>query len=137
MHIPLSILMALVVLTGLFLFLLGCGFAYIPSCRRFAPLCQFMCLGLILGCMAGLMGEFGYDFIEKWLSRNLPIRPLARLIDLVYDGGYARYLGTLCGAAAAIWFWYIRPQKLMPYPANSPLKTDPRGRSFSLRGFAV
>jgi hypothetical protein len=102
----------LIVLIGLGLVLLSYLFDAIKPCRPFAPLCRFICLGIIVGCAAGLIGEFAYDFIERWLSRNLPIRSVARLIDVVFGFGYARYLGLLAGAAAAIWFWYTRPEQL-------------------------
>ena len=102
----------LVPLIGVVLVLLGYLFDGIKPCRRFAPLCRFMCLGIILGCTAGLLGEFAYDFVERWLFRNLPVRAVTRLIGVVFDLGYARYLGILYGAAAAIWFWYMRAEKL-------------------------
>jgi len=100
---------------GLVLLSLGYLFDTIKPCRRFAPLCRFMCLGIILGCTAGLAGEFAYDFIERWLFRNLPFRTVANLIDVVFDLGYARYLGALSGAAAAIWFWWIRPENVRTF----------------------
>lgn len=92
---------------GLILVLLGHLFEAIKPCRRFAPLCRFICLGIILGCTAGLAGEFAYDFVERWLFQNIPIPSVLTLIDIVFDLGYARYLGAFAGAAGAIWVWWV------------------------------
>jgi H+/Cl- antiporter ClcA len=100
----------IVALLALILLLLRLVFDCIKPCARFAPLCHFLCLGIILGCVAGLTGEFAYDFIERWLFRNLPSPSLARLIDVIFDLGYARYLGIISGAAAAVWIWNVRPK---------------------------
>jgi|SRR5688572_1198029 len=102
----------LVPMIGVVLVLLGYVFEGIKPCRRFAPLCRFMCIGIIVGCTAGLFGEFVYDFVERWLFRNVPIRSVMRLIDVVFDLGYARYLGIVAGAVGAIWFWYVRSEAL-------------------------
>ena len=72
---------------GLVLVLLGYIFDHTKSCRRFAPLCRFLCLGIILGCAVGLIGEFIYDFIERWLFQTLPVRAVTRAIDVVFDQG--------------------------------------------------
>jgi len=61
----------LISLIGLVLVLLGYLFDAIKPCRRFAPLCRFLCLGIIVG----LLGEFTYDSIERWLSQNLLSSP--------------------------------------------------------------
>lgn len=104
-HISVS----LVLIIALFFILLGRVLNCIPSCRRFASLSHFISLGVIVGCTAGVVGEFGYDFIERWLFRTVPIRSLTNFIDSVFDGGYAPLLGMISGAAAGIWFWYDRP----------------------------
>ena len=92
-------------LLGVILLLFAVVFNCTKSCVRYGSLCRLLCLGIIAGCAAGLVGEFLYDFVERWLFRNVPSRSLMRLIDVIFDGGYAKILGALSGAAAAVWFW--------------------------------
>lgn len=95
----------IVPLLGVILLLLGIAFNCSKSCVRYASLCRLLCLGIVAGCAAGLFGEYLYDFVERWLGRNVPVRSLTRMIDAIFNHGYARILGALSGAAAAVWFW--------------------------------
>jgi glycerol uptake facilitator-like aquaporin len=96
----------IVTVLGLVLLLLALVFDCIKPCRTYAPLCRFLCLGIILGCVAGLAGEFAYDFVERWLFQNVPSRSIMNFVDAIFDHGYPRILGSLAGAAAAVWFWH-------------------------------
>ena len=97
------------------LLLLGVIFNCIKPCARLASLCQFLCLGIIVGCAAGVIGEFAYDFVERWLLRVLPGRSLVRLIDVIWDAGYGRYLGMILGAGVALWFWSVQQSGKTPH----------------------
>ena len=105
MNHPLLTPFFIVPMLGLVLLLLGAVFDCSKRCVEYAPLCRFLCLGIIVGCGGGLLGEFAYDFVERWLFQNVPSRSLMTLVDSIFDKGYARILGTLAGAAAAVWFW--------------------------------
>ena len=104
-HALLTPLFSVTVL-GLVLLLLGLVFDCAKPCRRYVSLCRLLCLGIILGCAAGLIGEITYDFVERWLFQNVPSRSLMTLVDNIFDQGYAKILGALSGAAGAVWFWW-------------------------------
>jgi hypothetical protein len=106
MNHPLLTPFFIVTVLGLVLLLLGLVFEGIKPCVKYAPLCRLLCLGIILGCVGGLMGEFTYDLVERWLFQNVPSRLVMNFVDAVFDHGYARILGSLAGAAAAVWFWH-------------------------------